>query len=89
MRTMSMDPHEIQRFNALVQKVDAIDRKLTFLFQHLGIAYVDARPPPDPVEQLVLAGDRMGALRLLQSKHGLGLAEAKRAVDDIAAKLGV
>jgi hypothetical protein len=86
---MSMEPHEVQRFNALVHKVDTIDRKLAFLFQHLGITYVDARPPPDPVEQLILVGDRIGALKLLQSKNGLGLAEAKRAIDDIAAKLGV
>jgi hypothetical protein len=84
-----MDPHEIQRFNALVHKLDAIDRKLTFLFQHLGVAYVDQRPPPSPIEQLVLQGDRMGAIRLFQSTHGVGLPEAKRAIEEIAARLGV
>lgn len=86
---MAMEPHEIQRMNALIQKMDALDRKLTFLFQHLGVQYVDAKPPPNPVEQLVLQGDRLGAVRLYQTTHNVGLAEAKRAVDDIAAKLGV
>jgi hypothetical protein len=83
------DPHEIARFNALVQKVDAIDRKLAFLFQHLGVVYVETRPTASPVEQRVLEGDRIGAIRLLQSTHGLNLADAKRAIDDVAARLGV
>jgi len=86
---MAMEPHEIQRMNALVQKLDALDRKLSFLFRHLGIQYVDQRPPPDAIEQLVLEGNRLGAVRLFQTTHKVGLAEAKRAVEEIAAKLGV
>jgi hypothetical protein len=86
---MAMDPHEIQRLNALIHKVDALDRKLTFLFQHLGVQYRDERPPPDPIEQLILAGDRIGAMKLFQTRHNVGLAEAKRAIEDIAARLGV
>jgi hypothetical protein len=86
---MAMDPHEIQRFNMLVQKLDVLDRKLTFLFQHLGVQYLDQRPPPNPIEQLVINGDRLGAIKLFQTTYNVGLADAKRAIEDIAARLGL
>ena len=79
----------VKRHNALVQQVAELDRKMTFLLRHLGIQYVNARPPPDDVERLVLAGDRIGAVKLYQSRHAVGLVQAKHAVDDIAARLGV
>jgi hypothetical protein len=86
---MAMDPHEVQRFNALIHKVDTLDRKLTFLFQHLGVQYRDERPPPNPIEQLVIDGDRLGAVKMYRATYNVDVAEAKRAVDDIAARLGL
>ncbi len=38
---------------------------------------------------MIIASDRLGAMKLYQAKHGVGLAEAKRAVEEIAAKLGL
>lgn len=85
-----MDDLELlKKHNALVQQVAELDRKVTFLLRHLGIQYVDAKPPPDDIEQRILAGDRIGAVKLYQTRHGAGLVDAKRAVDEIAARLGV
>jgi hypothetical protein len=84
-----LDPVDRQQLNALIQKADALDRKLAYLFRHLGIEYRDERPPPDEIEQMVIQGDRLGAMKLLQARRGVGIAEAKRAVDEMAAKLGL
>jgi len=84
-----LDPADRQQLNALIQNIDGLNRKLDFLFRHLGVAYRDERPPPDEIEQLVIKGDRLGAMKLFQAKRGAGMAEAKRAVEEIAAKLGL
>jgi hypothetical protein len=83
-----MEPHEIQRMNALIQKVDLLERQLAFVMKHVGVQFRDDRPAPDEIEQKVIAGDRLGAIKLL-TQRGLDLAAAKRAVDDIAARLGL
>jgi hypothetical protein len=42
-----MNDNELyKRLNALTFQLDALDRKVSFLFKHLGVQYVDARPPP-------------------------------------------
>ena len=86
---MSMEPHEIQRMNALMQKLDLVERKVDFLFRHLNVGFRDERPPPNEIEAHVLKGDRMGAIKVFQQQHGVGLAEAKRAIEELAARLGV
>lgn len=84
-----MDPHDIQRFNALVQKIDLVERKVDFLFRHLGLTFQDNRPPPSEYEKHVIAGDRMSAIKVYQQQHGVGLADAQRAIEELAAKLGM
>lgn len=84
-----MEPHEIKRLNELIQKFDLLDRKITFVMQQLGLQFRDERPPPDEIEQRIIGGDRIGAIRLLQGRDGLDLTNAKRAVEDIAARLGI
>ncbi len=85
-----MDDHELhKRLNALTQDVGLLNRKVDFLFRHLNMAFQDVRPPPDEIERLIIASDRMSAMKLYQVKHSVGLAEAKRAVEEMAAKLGL
>jgi hypothetical protein len=38
---------------------------------------------------MILDGDRLGAIKVYQQKHGANLLDAKRAVEEIAARLGV
>jgi hypothetical protein len=85
-----MDDHELyKRLNALTLDVGLLHRKVDFLFRHLNVAFQDVRPPPNEIEQLLIASDRLGAMKLYQQKFNVGLAEAKRAVDEMAAKLGL
>jgi len=86
---MSMDPHELQRFNALIQKLDLVERKVDQLFRHMNLSFVDGQAVSNEVERLVMAGDKMAAIRLQHSKQGGDLAEAKAAVDRIAARFGL
>jgi len=85
---MAMEPHEIQRMNALIQKVALLEQQIGFVMQHLGVQFRDVRPPPDEVEQRILAGDRLGAIKLL-TQRGLAMATAKRTMEEMAARLGV
>jgi len=84
-----MNPDEVGRFNALVQEVKSLDRKVTFLLKHLGVEYRDPNPPSDEVAQLVIKGDKVGAIRLFMKSHGVDLLQAKQAIDDIAGRLGL
>jgi hypothetical protein len=84
-----MDPHELARFNTLIHKLDLIERKVDFLYRHLGIAFVDQRPPPNEIEQFIIDGNRIAALKVYQKQHNVGLLEAKNAIEELAAKLGL
>ncbi len=78
-----------RRLDAVLQQVGRLEQKVDFLFRHLGLEFVDDRPPPNDVEGLLVAGDVVGAVKLFQRKHGVHLLDAKRAVEEIKAKLGV
>jgi ribosomal protein L7/L12 len=84
-----MEPDEIRRFNALVQQVHALEGKVTFLLRHLGVQYPEPAPPSDEVTQLVVKGDKLNAIKVYMKNHGVGLVEAKRAIEDMAARLGL
>lgn len=83
------DPELFKRLGALHFQVGLLERKVDFLIAHLGLTYVDVRPPPDEIEQRILDRDLIGAIRLYESKHNVGLIDAKRAVEALKAKLGV
>ena len=85
-----MDDHEIyKRLNAITVQIGALERKVDFLFQHLGVTFVDTRPQLDDVERLVVAGDTIGAIRLYRERQRADLAEAKRAIEEMRARLGL
>lgn len=84
-----MEPHERARFNALTQQVDLLERQVAFLMKHVGATFRDERPPHNAIEQKIIAGDRIGAIKLMQQERGLDLAAAKRAVEELAARRGL
>jgi hypothetical protein len=86
---MSTDQHDVQRINALTQRVALLERQLAFVLKQTGLQFRDDRPPPDEIEQKVIAGDKLGAIRLMQQQRNLDLSAAKRAVEEIAARLGL
>lgn len=76
----------------------AIAVVLLFLWSKLsrsssdGLPRPDRQPPPGEgteadVERLVLSGRRIDAIKLYREIHGVGLKEAKEAVDKLAARL--
>jgi hypothetical protein len=83
------DPELYRRLNAIHFQVGLLERKVDFLFRHLGVAFVDTRPPPDEIERLIIDRDLIGAIRLYETRHKVGLLEAKRAVEELKAKLGL
>jgi hypothetical protein len=85
-----MDDTELyKRLGSLVQQVNELNRRVEFLFRHIGVEYVDDTPPPDDVAQLVIAGDRISAVKLYMKTHGHDIRAAKAAIDEIAARYGV
>lgn len=83
-----LEPSEREWINRLVMKVERLERQVEFLTKHLGVAYKDAGPALDEVGLLLKAGDKMGAIRAYQARTNAGLAEAKKAVEELASKLG-
>lgn len=85
-----MDDVELyKRLNSVLLQVGVLERRLDFVCKHLGITYVDTRPPPDEFERLLLQGNAIEAIRLYEKKTGVSLLEAKRAIEEMKAKLGL
>ena len=82
------DPELYKRLNSVLQQIGALERKVDFLFRHMGVQYVDQRPPPNEFEKLLLEGNPIAAMKLYEQKKGVGLLEAKRAIEEMKAKLG-
>jgi ribosomal protein L7/L12 len=71
-------------------RIAALERKVSFLLQHLGI---DADEAPavttdDEVMRLVRLGKTIDAIKLYRERTGVGLAEAKTAIDQLRSQLG-
>jgi ribosomal protein L7/L12 len=79
--------HETERFNLLAQRVMQLEQQLAQIYRHLGLPL----PPAEPLGEiaaLIAAGKKVEAIAKYRELRGGGLAEAKAAVDDIAARLG-
>ena len=69
---------------AVERRLAAIERKVDAAMAHLGIA--DEEPTYPEVEALVRQGRQIQAVKAYRERTGAGLAEAKRAVDAMAAR---
>jgi ribosomal protein L7/L12 len=85
---MAMDRHELERMNQLAARVFHLEQHLQFLYRHLGIEYKDPASLDD-VGEALSRGNTLEAIKLYREKTGVGLAEAKAAVEDLARKLGI
>jgi ribosomal protein L7/L12 len=77
-----MDDSEYAR---LRERVRILEDQTAHLFRHLGLDPADVPPPStelDPeVVQLINSGKKIHAIKLHRERTGLGLAEAKDAID--------
>jgi ribosomal protein L7/L12 len=70
-----------------LQRIRVLENQVAYLYRHLGLDPADAVPAPggvmDPeVVQLINGGNKIRAIKVLRDRTGLGLAEAKDAVEE-------
>jgi len=80
---MSTDPELISRIIKLEQKVSLILRQLGIDEQAVSEA-----PPDDEIARLLIKGNLIEAIKVYRERTGVGLAEAKLAVEQMKAQLG-
>ena len=84
-----MDERELFEMRS---RIIALEAKVEYLYQHLGITFVPSQAFDDARLQKVydaLANkDYMGAIRVHREQFNSSLEEAKRAVDGLRAKMG-
>jgi ribosomal protein L7/L12 len=67
-------------------RLAVIDRKLDAIIAHLGLPVEDREPPE--VLRLVLAGEKIAAIKAYREATGASLLEAKNAVEAITLQQG-
>ena len=74
----------MERDLELLTRISALERKVSGLYQHLGIAEPEGMEGVSPeVLDAVRAGDSIGAIKLYREQTGASLAEAKEFVQRI------
>ena len=78
------------RISALQLKVADLERKLTFVLDQLHLVY--AAEPLNPAltaaADLLRGGNKLEAIKVYQKQTGVGLKEAKEAVEALEKSLG-
>ena len=79
-----------QIFN-LKSQINKLQAQINFLYKHLNLEYIeDVNPADDPaVINVLRTGNVIEAIKIYRERHDAGLAEAKIAVDEIRARLGL
>ena len=79
------------RLNALMLKVGELERKVDFLMQHLQVQYSEAPLNTAQTEAVkwLRQGNKLEAIKAYRQHTGLGLAEAKTAIDALEQKLNM
>lgn len=75
-------------FLLLQSRVRELEDKLQFLYHRLNIDYASASPDSDPVfspqiQDALRRGNKIEAIKIYRELTGVGLAEAKQAIDRI------
>lgn len=71
-------------FLLLQSRVRELEDKLEFLYRRLNIDYMDPNSDPDlapQVQEALRRGNKIEAIKLYRELTGVGLAEAKQAID--------
>lgn len=79
------DPEDVK---ALARRMARVEAKLDLIMKSLGLEMPpeNANVPGDVLAALQ-RGDKIEAIKLLRTARGIGLKEAKDAVDEIAARV--
>jgi ribosomal protein L7/L12 len=83
---METDPHIWERLRSIEQRLAAIELNLQRVMVGAQVEWVDPGPPsqdfPEALE-LLRAGDKMGAIKLVRTQTGVGLKEAQQVVEGL------
>lgn len=86
-----MSTYEMQEVSALRQRVFQLEAKLEFLYRHLGVTFIEqAESGDDPrIIDALRKNNVIEAIKYYREITGVGLAEAKTAVENIRARRGI
>jgi ribosomal protein L7/L12 len=86
-----MSTIEQQDIAALRQRISRLEAQIEFLYSHLGVTFVENNSPLDnpKVIDALRANNVIEAIKQYREATGMGLAEAKIAVEEIRARLGL
>lgn len=76
----------------LRSRINELEDRLKFLYERLNIDYAD--PNSDPIrspqiQEALRRGNKIEAIKIYRELTGLGLAEAKQAIDSLESRLGL
>ena len=75
---------------ALHARVAELEDRLEYLYKRLNIEYVANPSAIDPrIVEYLKKGNKIEAIKIYREIHNVGLAEAKQAVEGVAASLGL
>ncbi len=82
---------EQDQIYSLKSQVNKLQAQIDFLYKHLNLEFIeDINPSDDPeVIKILRTGNVIEAIKVHRERHNTGLAEAKMAVDDMRARLGL
>ncbi len=85
-----MDLSDAARTAQLVQAVERLERKVDFILKHLNLEFDEANAPEPAymveARDLIRRGNKIQAIKIYREHTGLGLAEAKAAIDALEIK---
>ena len=86
-----MSNEEQLQIAALKTRVFRLEAQVKFLYEHLGVTFVeDISPVDDPkVIAALKAGNELEAIKAYRMTTNAGLAEAKAAVEEIRSRVGL
>ncbi len=83
------DAAEYSQLYQLMQKVAQLERKIDFILRHLDLEYQEPDEPAPAyigqIRSLLQRGNKIEAIKMYREATGVGLAEAKAAVEAIEA----
>lgn len=82
---------EMQEIMSLKGKVSRLEARLEFLYKHLGVTFVEeVHAGDDPkVIAALRSNNVIEAVKAYRERFGVGLQEAKSAVEEMRSRLGM
>ena len=86
-----MQTLEAQEISALKGRLSRLEARLEFLYKHLGVTFVeDTRLTDDPkVVAALKANNYLEAIKFFRMATNASLEEAKLAIEEMRARLGI